>query len=65
MVSFPDKDKTEYVKIGMPKEMVEEVKRIIEGEKRLGFVSIQEFVKDAVRKNIMEFGEYSNGQHKR
>lgn len=58
MVSYEDKDKTEYVKIGMPKEMVAEVKRIIEREKRLGFVSIQEFVKDAVRKNIEEFGRY-------
>jgi metal-responsive CopG/Arc/MetJ family transcriptional regulator len=60
MVSYENKDKTEYVKIGMPKEMVDEVKRIIESEKRLGFVSIQEFVKDAVRKNIVEFGGYPN-----
>ncbi len=64
MVSYPEKDKTEYVKIGMPKEMVDEVKRIIESEKRLGYVSIQEFVKDAVRKNILEIGGYTNDRQK-
>lgn len=54
MVSHQGKEKTEYVKIGMPKEMIDEVKRIVENEKWMGFVSIQEFVKDSVRKNIIE-----------
>jgi len=55
MVSFEGKDKTEYVKIGVPKDMVTEIKRIIDQDKSLGFVSIQEFVKDALRKNILEY----------
>jgi len=54
MVSIKGKVKTDYVKIGMPKEMIDEVKRIVEDEKWMGFVSIQEFVKDSVRKNIIE-----------
>ena len=48
--------KTEYDKVGLPKEMVAEIKRIIETDKRIGFVSIQEFVKDAVRDNIVKYG---------
>jgi len=63
MVSYPDKDKTEYVKIGMPKEMVEEIIRIVDSEKWMGFVSIQEFVKDSVRKNVIELRRSSYEQH--
>ena len=48
--------KTEYDKVGLPKEMVNEIKRIIETDKRIGFVSVQEFVKDAVRDNIVKYG---------
>jgi hypothetical protein len=33
--------------------MINEIKRIIEMDKKLGFVSIQEFVKEAVRRNIV------------
>lgn len=54
MVSFEGKQKTEYEKIGIPKEMITEVKRIVEADKRLGFVSVQEFVKEAVRRSMME-----------
>jgi hypothetical protein len=53
MVSFHDKTKIEYEKIGIPKEMINEIKRIIETDKKLGFVSLQEFVKEAVRRNIV------------
>lgn len=59
MVNYAGKTKTEYEKIGIPKEMVNEIKRIIENDKRLGFVSIQEFVKEAVRKNIIQYGGIS------
>jgi hypothetical protein len=38
MVSYPDKPKTEYEKVGIPKEMINEIKRTIETDKRLGFV---------------------------
>ena len=48
--------KTEYEKVSLPKEMVSEIKRIIETDKRIGFVSVQEFVKDAVRDNIVKYG---------
>lgn len=56
MVSFKGKEKVEYEKIGLPKEMIAEVKRIVETDKRLGFVSIQEFVKEATRKSIVQYG---------
>ena len=48
--------KTEYEKVSLPKDMVAEIKRIIETDTRIGFVSIQEFVKDATRDNIVKFG---------
>lgn len=53
MVSFQDKTKIEYEKVSIPKEMINEIKRIIETDKKLGFVSLQEFVKEAVRRNIV------------
>lgn len=56
MVSFQGKEKTEYEKIGLPKEMIAEVKRIVETDKRLGFVSVQEFVKEATRKSVVQYG---------
>lgn len=40
--------------------MKEEIERIIKTDKRLGFVSIQEFVKEAVRKSIILYsGTYN------
>lgn len=57
IVPYLDKSKIEYEKISIPKEMVNEIKRIIETDKRLGFVSIQEFVKEAVRRNIVFYGD--------
>jgi metal-responsive CopG/Arc/MetJ family transcriptional regulator len=69
MVSFHDKTKIEYEKISIPKEMINEIKRIIETDKKLGFVSLQEFVKEAVRRNIvfysnMKLNENLGGQDK-
>lgn len=69
MVSFQDKTKIEYEKISIPKEMINEIKRIIETDKKLGFVSLQEFVKEAVRRNIvfysnMKLNENFGGQDK-
>lgn len=49
-------DKNKYEKVSIPKEMVNEIKNIIESDKRLGFVSIQEFVKEAVRRSIVLYG---------
>ena len=69
MVSFHYKTKIEYEKISIPKEMINEIKRIIETDKKLGFVSLQEFVKEAVRRNIvsysnMRLNEILGGQDK-
>jgi len=69
MVSFPDKTKIEYEKVSIPKEMINEIKRVIETDKKLGFVSLQEFVKEAVRRNIvfysnMKLNENLSGQDK-
>ena len=59
MVSYSGKTKTKYEKIGIPTEMVDEIKKVIENDKRLGFVSVQEFVKESVRKNILQYSDYS------
>ncbi|MFO7967692.1 MAG: hypothetical protein R6U44_08855 [Archaeoglobaceae archaeon] len=56
MVSYEGKTKDEYTKVSLPKEMVKEVTRIIEDDKRLGFASIQEFVKESVRCSILKYG---------
>ena len=56
MVAFDGKTKKEYEKVSIPKEMINEIKKIIETDKRLGFVSVQEFVKDAVRESIVKYG---------
>ncbi len=56
MVKFEGKTTDGYEKVGLPKELVNEIKRIIETDKRLGFVSIQEFVKEAVRRSIILYG---------
>jgi metal-responsive CopG/Arc/MetJ family transcriptional regulator len=69
MVSFHDKTKIEYEKVSIPKEMINEIKRVIETDKKLGFVSLQEFVKEAVRRNIvfysnMKLNENLSGQDK-
>jgi Arc/MetJ-type ribon-helix-helix transcriptional regulator len=53
MVTYPDKTKDHYRKVSVPNEMVREIERIIENDKGLGFVSIQEFVKEAVRRSII------------
>ena len=60
MVAFEEKTKEEYVKVSIPKEMRNEVERIIKSDKRLGFVSIQEFVKEAVRRSIIKYVEVYN-----
>lgn len=56
MVTYKGKKQTKYEKVGIPMEMHYEVQRIVETDKRLGFVSIQEFVKEAVRRSIVEYG---------
>lgn len=53
--SFEGKTKDKYGNVKLPEEMINEAKRIIENDKRLGFVSIQEFVKDAVRESIIKY----------
>ena len=52
--------KTEYDKVGLPKGMLAEIKRIIETDKKIGFVSLQEFVKDAARDSIVKYGGLYN-----
>jgi len=54
--TFKGKTNSKYNYVGLPKEMSEEIQRIIESDKRLGFVSMQEFVKEAVRRSIIEYG---------
>jgi hypothetical protein len=60
MVALKGKTKSEYTNVGIPKEMSEEIQRIIVNDKRLGFVSMQEFVKEAVRKSIILYGGTSD-----
>lgn len=58
--TFEGKTKDDYGNVKLPIEMVNEIKKIIETDKRLGFVSIQEFVKEAVRNNIVKYGGIHN-----
>ena len=56
MVSYEGKNKIDYVKIGIPRDMMDEIKQIIELDKQFGFVSIQEFVRESVRRNLVYYG---------
>ena len=56
MVKKAGMKKIEYEKISLPKPMAIEILKIIESDERLGFVSIQEFVKEAVRGRIIQYG---------
>jgi len=56
MVALKGKPKIEYKNIGIPKDMAEEVQKIIINDQRLGFASMQEFVKEAVRRSIILYG---------
>jgi len=60
MVAIKGKPKTGYTNVGIPKDMTEEIQRIILNDKRLGFVSMQEFVKEAVRRSIIHYGGVMN-----
>jgi len=53
--TFKGRTKSKYNYVGLPTEMSGEIQRIIETDKRLGFVSMQEFVKEAVRRSIIEY----------
>jgi hypothetical protein len=55
MVSHKGRNNIKYQKIGIPQEMITEVKRIVDSDKRLGYVSIQEFVRESVRRSIVEY----------
>ncbi len=54
--TFEGKTKDKYGNVKLPAEMVSEIRRIIETEKRLGFTSTQEFVKEATRRSIALYG---------
>jgi hypothetical protein len=56
MVKKSGSKKIEYEKVSIPKPMALEIQRIIESDEILGFVSIQEFVKESVRSNIVKYG---------
>lgn len=60
MVALKGKIKSEYTNVSIPKEMAEEIQRIVLNDKRLGFVSMQEFVKEAVRRSIILYGGVAN-----
>ena len=49
-----------YEKIGNPQDMITELKRIVDTDRRLGYVSIQEFVREAVRRSVIEYGGLSS-----
>ena len=63
MVSHEGRSEIKYEKVGIPQEMIIEVKRIVDTDKRLGYVSIQEFVRESVRRSIVEYGGIYNEQH--
>lgn len=48
-----EKKRKDYVPIGIPKEMVELIDKILE-DKRFAYVSRQDFVRDAIRRRLDE-----------
>jgi len=46
--------KVEYVNLKIPKDLIELVKRYIEENSELGYTSVPEFVKEAIRNYIIE-----------
>lgn len=64
MVALKGKPKTEYTNIGIPKDMAEEIQRIVISDTRLGFTSMQEFVKEAVRRSIVYYGGVDKSRKK-
>jgi len=46
--------KDRYKGVSLPKEMVEEIERIIKDNPELGYTSIADFVKDAVRDKLIK-----------
>lgn len=51
MVYMP---KGEYKGVSLPKEMIDEISRIIREHPELGYSSIADFVKDAVREKMLK-----------
>ena len=47
----------EYRSVKLPNELIEEVKRIIDDHRELGYMSHSEFVKDATRRRIEQIKE--------
>ena len=56
MVALENKPKTKYKNVSIPEEMKKEIERIIINDERLGFASVQEFVKEAIRGSIVLYG---------
>lgn len=56
MVTSANNEPVKYSKISIPEKMKNEIERIIADDRRLGFVSVQEFVKEAVRGSIVYYG---------
>lgn len=44
-----------YKSVNLPTEMIDEIYKIVKKRKNLGFVSVDDFVRDAVRENIIKF----------
>jgi len=47
-----------YKNVSLPKEMVETAQKLIEGNPSLGYKTIAELVKDAVRRRLEEFEKF-------
>jgi len=47
-----------YRTVGLPSEMVDLIQRLIQENKALGFKSVGEFVKDAVRRRLEEIKNF-------
>jgi metal-responsive CopG/Arc/MetJ family transcriptional regulator len=46
---------SKYIQVNLPKEMASAIDKIVE-KKELGFVSRDDFVRDAVRESIVKYG---------
>jgi metal-responsive CopG/Arc/MetJ family transcriptional regulator len=46
--------KDKYKGVSLPKDMVEEVERIVKEHPELGYTSVADFIKEAVREKILK-----------
>jgi len=58
---MPEKD---YVSLSLPKELVDEIKKIIAEHPEFGYKTVGEFIKDAVRARLIQIKKLTKEESK-